>query len=397
MTDVRSETASELDQKSTERASSKQPTPNSRKPRWKFRHRLLLWSFVIWVLVPSLLTAYYMFARAEDQFSSDVAFSVRSEELSPTLDLLGGLQALGGSSSSDTDVLYRFIRSQELVERLDANVDLRSIYSRGYDTDPVFAFDPNGSVEDLVDYLERMILVNYDRSTGLIEIRVKAFDSESATLIASEIKAISTEMINSLAATARDDATRYASSELAQSLERLRAARQAMTEFRSRNQIADPQTEIGVQSGLLTALQTQLSEALIELDLLTDSTRSGDPRLDQARSRVEVIQARIDEERLRFDENGTNGGLSKLIGEYESLLVDREFAEQAYLSALAAHELAQTEARRQSRYLAAYVNPTSASEARYPRRWTTLLLLAAAYLLTWVSAALVGYTLADRR
>jgi capsular polysaccharide transport system permease protein len=88
---------------------------------------------------------------------------------------------------------------------------------------------------------------------------------------------------------------------------------------------------------------------------------------------------------------------STLVGEYERLVVDREFAEKAYVSALSTFDAAQAEARRQSRYLAAYTRPTLAERSLYPQRGLLTLLVAVFAFLTWAIVVLVYYSVRDRR
>ena len=370
--------------------------------RLRARHRATLISFILMVLLPVAITAGYLYTRAVDQYTSTVGFAVRTQEAGQPVDLLGGLTSslAGLSSSSDTDILYEFIRSQALAVKTDAALDLRGHYATPYDTDPVFAFDPGGSTEDLVDYWRAMVKVFYDSGTGLIELRVHAFDPETARAIAQEILDESTAVINRLSAVARDDAMRYAREELERTMARLREARQEMTVFRSRTRIVDPTADLQSQMGVLGTLQQQLAEALVELDLLRDTARADDPRVTQTERRIEVIRDRIDQERDKFSiggEEGTGEDYATIMAEFERLSVDREFAERAYTNALAAYDLALAEARRKSRYLAAYVDPTLAEEALYPERAILTGLVAFFALLIWAVAVLVWYAIRDRR
>jgi len=355
-------------------------------------------SFVAVVVIPSLLALFYMFAVAKDQFTSTVGFSVRSEEISSALGLLSGLTALSRTSSSDISVLYEYLQSQELVRRLDDKLDLRGLYSKaGFD--PVFALDPDGSIEELVAYWKRMVKISYDSGTGLIELRVHAFAPPDAKLIAQQVFDESSQMINELSSIARADATRYAKEELDKSVDRLKQARQAMTEFRSRTQIVDPTASIQGQMGLLNNLQQQLAESYISLHLLRETTREGDPRIADAERRITVVEGLIAGERQKFG-GGADSSVedySTLVGEYERLAVDREFAEKTYLAALAASDEAQAEAQRQSRYLAAHVKPTLAEKSIYPQRLLLTTLVAAALLMAWAIAALIYYAVRDRR
>jgi capsular polysaccharide transport system permease protein len=366
--------------------------------RMRRRHWLLGVSFVLCVILPTLVSGYYLYTHAADQYASKVGFSVRSEETGSAFELLGNLTSISGSSSSDTDILYEFIQSQEMVEEVDAELDLRRIFSKP-DNDPVFTLDPEASIEDMVDYWSRMVRLVYDPGTGLIEVEVRAFDPLDAQKIAQNLFDRSSAMINELSAVARADVTRYAREELDQALGRLKDARKALTLFRNETQIVDPSADIQGQMGLLNSLQAQLAETLIELDLLAETARSDDPRVEQAKRKTVVIEKRIAEERRKLGVSGAGDTrvFADLVGQFESLQVDLEFAEKAYVSALSAYDTAVAEARRQSRYLTAYLRPTLAETPQYPQREILLAVIALILFGSWTILSLVYYSLRDRR
>lgn len=363
------------------------------------RHIGLLLAFGALVVLPTVLSAFYLFAIAHDQFHSTVGFSVQKKDSASPVEFLGGITSLSGSATSDADILYEYIRSQEMVETVDAMLDLRSIYNKP-EFDPVFTFDPDKSIEDLVNYWQRVVRVYYDSGTGLIELKVLAFTPQDATQVTQAIFEESSRMINEISNIAREDITRYANEEVEIAVERLKKARQAVTEFRSRTQIVDPSADIQGQMGLLNTLQAQLAEALIDMDILADNTRTGDSRLDQAKTRIAVIRARIIEERKKLgvgDTSGREGSYATLVSEYERLTVDREFAEASYTAALAGYDAALADARRQNRYLAAYIKPTEAQSSQYPRRFALVALIGLFSFLTWSISSLIYYSIRDRR
>ena len=382
--------------------------PVATPARLRPRHRGLALAFLLMVLLPVAGSAWYLYARAADQYASTLGFTVRSEDVSSAADILGGLGAsLGVSSggSNDTDILYEFIRSQEIVAAIDASLDLRRLYARHHASDPVFGFDSTGMIEDLTAYWSRMVRISYDAGSGLMELRVLAFDPASAQRIAEAIYAESSGMINALSASARTDATRYAAEDLDLAVERLKQAREALTAFRVANQIVDLTADLQGQMGLLNTLQAQLAEALIELDLMVSTTREDDPRLLQAQRRIEVIEARIADERRKFSAGGSaiasdaptdDTGYATTVAEFERLSVDREFAERAYIAALSAYDGARAEANRQSRYLAAYIRPTLAEKSEFPQRELIIGLVALFSLLIWAILSLIYYALRDR-
>ena len=311
--------------------------PTSASPtRARPRHYGIVFSFFLLVLAPLALTIYYLFTIAHDQYASTIGFAVRSEEVTDTLGLLGGLASLSGTSSSDTDILYEFIQSQDMIAEISKTLDLRDLYSWPKD-DPVFTLAKDAPIEDLVDYWQRMVKIDYSSGTGLIEVQVRAFRPEDAQQIARQIMITSTVMINDLSAIARSDATGYAKDELEQAVDRLKTARASMTQFRSQSGIIDPGTDLQAQMGLLSSLDAQLAAAYIERNLLTETNNSSDPRLEKANRRITVIENLIEEERQKFGlgDNSIPGSAdySALVGEFERLMVDREYAEQTYVGA----------------------------------------------------------------
>ena len=379
-----------------------QVQPIAGPARMHRRHWGLLSSFVLLVLLPLAAVILYLATFANDQYASTAGFTVRSQESGGATELLGGLtQFAGGNTASDSDILYAFIQSQEMVAVLDQRLNLADHYAQPWPGDWAFALWPDATLEDLVWYWQRVLGVSYDSGTGLIEVQVVALDADMAQAITREIVRESQDRINALNTQAREDAMGYARADLDQAVVRLKEAREALTRFRTRTKIVDPEADIQGRMGVMNNLQQQLAEALIEFDLLRGTTSETDPRLTKAQQRIDVIRDRIGIERATFTSDNTDTGAvgedyPTLIAEFESLSVDREYAEQTYRAALTALEVARDDAARQSRYLATYIKPTLATEAQYPRRVVLTALAALFLVLLWSILALVFYSIRDR-
>jgi len=245
--------------------SSAQPAPVPFRPasapaaqpvglaRPRMRHWALFTSFLVCVLVPLAAVIWYLQTQALDRYASHVGFSVRTEENQSPLELLGGITGLSRGSASDTDILVAYIHSQQMIRSVDARLDLRDLFDKP--GDPVFALGPGSRIEDLERYWRRMVQVLHDPGSGLIDVRVTAFEPEHAQAIAEAIHAESTRLVNDLSAIARTDATCYAKADLDAAQAQLRSARAALTAFRSRTQIVDPEADLERRMGLLNMLQ----------------------------------------------------------------------------------------------------------------------------------------------
>lgn len=367
------------------------------------RHWGLIFSFIAMVLAPLGALVFYLWFIAVDQYASTAGFTVRQEEGASANDLLGGLaQFAGTGTGTDSDILYEFIQSQEIIEAIDNRMDLRGHYSANWPEDWMFSLWKDATLEDMIWFWQRVVRISYDQSSGLTEVRVLAFDPDYAQQIAEQIVVKSQQMINALNTQAREDAMRYARFDLDEAVERLKVAREALTQFRTRTRIVDPAADIQGRMGVMANLQQQLAEALIEHDLLTDTASSSDPRVKNARRLIDVIRQRIALERETFTSDSTETGAvgedyPSLIAEFERLSVDREFAEETYRAALLSLGVARANAARQSRYLAAYIPPTLSQTSEFPQRFILIGLAALFVGMIWSILMLVFYSLRDRR
>lgn len=377
------------------------PVPTTEPARTRPRHYALVASLLVLVVLPFAATVSYLWGRAAPEYHSETAFSVRSEGPgAAAAGILGALTQIGGGSASDVNVLYDFIRSQEIVERVDAKLDLRTIWNRA-DGDPVFTLGADGSTEALLEHWRRMVQVDLESSEGIITVKAFAFTPEEARAIARAVLAESDTLVNALSDKAREDAVSFAERTLAEVERRLRGLRQDMARFRHEHRMIDPSGDVAGQAGLLNALQHELAQSLVERDMLLSYTEPTDQRVVQADRRIDAIGKRIEAERDSLQDGGAGGGtggaLPEVVGAYEELKVDLEFANTAYTHALAGLAAAQAEASRQSRYLVPHVQPTLADTALYPRKVLIAGMAGLFLVLGWSVLLLVYYNVRDNR
>ena len=299
----------------------------------------------------------------------------------------------------DGQVLYDFIQSQQIVETVRAAIPLEDYYNRE-PGDWVYALGRDQPVEDIVDYWNRVVDVSLDPATGILTVEARAFRAREAQRIAAEILAASANLVNQLTEAAREDAVRHAAHELAEAKENLRTIRVRLRDFRNLEQEVDPSQNARVAISLVAGLEEELSQARVKLELLSSTLDDSAPRIVLLRRQIESLEARIAAERTRLGtgaaEDGGQRALSQVVGEFEELVVDREFAEQAYTLALATYQQAQAEARRRQRYLAAHIEPTLSEEAEYPGRPMVLGAIFLLALAFWSILVLGAYNLRDR-
>ncbi len=263
-----------------------------KKTRPRKRHYLILSSFVVMFVLPFAVAVAYLFGLSADQYHSQTAFSVRSKEFATPLDVLGAFTQTGNSTTADSEILNDYILSQPMVEALDAEFDLRTMFNR-QPQDFIFSLRDAPAIEDLVDYWQRMVSVSVDSSTGVIELSTRAFSAQDSHLLAQAIIAKSVALINDLSRIAREDATKFAREDLETAEIRLKAIRLKVRNFRNAAQIIDPQADIASQMGVLSALENQLADALVEREVLLTYAEPDDPRATQLNRRIQAIRSQM--------------------------------------------------------------------------------------------------------
>lgn len=369
------------------------------KARLKKRHKGVFLTFTVLVLVPLVVTSFYLFAFAQDQYVSRTGFTLRQEDENKAqpIDMVSFFS--GSTQQVSGELLYEFIQSQTMVERVQSEINLTEHYTKNWPKDVAFSLWNNPSIEDVTWFWRRFVVVSYDRASQLFDIEVRAFSPELAQKIAQIIIEESQKAINALNDKAREDTTALAKRDLDTAQEHLREARSALAEFRAQTRIVDPVNDIESRSGVVSRLQQELAQTLIERDMLRTTAQAGDLRHARLENRIKIIRARIDSEKNAISaENSFQGGASypEILSDYESLQVDLEFAQNAYIAARSALDDARIAALRQGLYLAVFIPPTKAQDATYPKRFLLIATLGGFFLMLWAIIVLIYYSLKDR-
>lgn len=377
-------------------ASRRQPALGSDQ-RW--RRRIIKVSFLLVVALPTLIVVGYYACFASDQYAAETRFAVRSATTVQTPDLLGLISG-GGSSTTIADayVVIDFVRSRRILELLAVRFDTKAIFARP-DADWWARLDPTLAIEDVIVYWRRMVSVGFDTTSQIMTIQVRAFTRDDALMLTTAILKLSEQLINDLSARARSDAVKIAEHEVERMEERLRAARLALRTFREERQELDPRKKAEARQQMIERLQSELTSARAKLQAQRQQMVEAAPSVVYQVNLIKALEKQIDEERTRIattdaasSSDGTIGGL---IADYEALTIDREFAEKAYVSALASLERVRLDAARQQRYLATIVPPAMPEDALYPRRILNSLIVLIGLFCVWGLSVLIGLAVRD--
>jgi len=356
----------------------------------KRRIRLPGLGFLLIVVLPTLLSGIYYFGIAADQFVSEARFVVRSSTRSAPSGGLGSFLTNVGISRSqdDTFPVNDFIMSRDAAKLLVDNQQLRSILSRP-EADLVARF-PNfytrDTFEDLFKRYKDLVTVTLDSSSGISALSVKSFRARDSLMVATALLTDAEALVNRMNARARHDAITVAQSEVDRAEKRVSDVQAALTKFRTVQNTLDPTK---ASTGLLEMIGRLSQESASSKAQLSELLRTSpqSPQIPGLRNRVGALDRQIAEEQRKIV--GDNSSIATSLGDYERLLLSREFADKSLSSAIGSLEAARVEAQRQQLYLEHVVEPNLADAALYPKRYNGT----AVVLLTCLLVYSIGWLL----
>lgn len=353
-------------------------------------------SFIAAVLVPVFLIGLYYLFLSSDQYRSEMRFAVRGTERS-TLENLG-LSAIPGASeqAGDAYIVIDYIHSKQVILDIQQKlgIDLRQFFSRP-DIDIAYRIDPNMPLEKFINYWRWMIDASYNSTTSITTFEVTAFNGQDAAAIANAVLKVSGELVNDLSTKARLQLISNAQTEVTRTEDRLIKARQELTAFRNLIGTPDPTLRSVSDQAIIQELEKQLLDRKSrKASLISTTVDTNSPSVRVLDRQIEALTALLDEKRRAQGSSDTETAANQLT-QYNSLMLEQEFSEKAYTTALASLETSQAEARRQDRYFAIAVEPNVPEIALHPLRLINTFVAFLALCVIWLIGYLVAQAIRD--
>ncbi len=363
----------------------------------------LLTSVLFWLffVLPLGVGITYYYKYASNQYQSSAHFTIE-ENGKVSFDPLGALTGLAGPvpSTRDALIIKDFIESRQVIEEIKHQVDIKKLYARS-DKDWLSRLPEDASIEDIVEYWQKKVRVNFDTTSGITKLSVMAFEPEDSVKIIKAILKVSERLVNSLSEKARQDTLRFAEKELAKAEDALIEARAKVTRFREQQKAISPEKNVEIQVSLVASLEAELATAEANLRSVRMQLQDGTPKVRAAFNRVSSLKQQIQKEKARLsyrsmqNKKKPSKSLSKLIAKQEELLTEQGFAEKKYESALLLMEQASIDSSKQHRYLTVIVQPQLPEEAVKPDQPHDYIVLFLSCLLFWGISSLVIASIRD--
>lgn len=347
---------------------------------------IILGSFWIMVVLPSLTGIIYYGLIASDQYISEAKFTVSGGEI-PKLDSIAALTGIPARSViQDTQIVTNYIESRAAVEKLDSQINIRRLYSRP-EADWFARFNPNKPIEKFVSYWKKMVDVSIKMPSGIVELKVRAFTPEDSERIARAVLAISEQLINDLNIRMNRDAVANAEQQLDRASARLLRAQANLEKARNDEGLLDVNKAADALNGLITETQGTLLQLQQTYNSQRDTVLETAPQMRALKARIDATKAQISEleEKLTSNTNSltTKPTLAGSMTRFSELDLERQIAERLYSGAVASLELSRATAERKEMYVNAFVRPVVPEQSEYPRRLLFSCLILISCLAIW--------------
>ncbi|TXM70820.1 capsule biosynthesis protein [Methylobacterium sp. WL103] len=361
----------------------------------------LVQRFSLFVLLPTAVVAFYLFAIASDQYIAEAQFAVRGNvEPMENVSLGEYTSLIQKHNSQDSYIVRDFINSQAMVDAVEKSLGVSRMFSRK-EADFWARYRAPQPIEELTKYWQEHVLARIDAISGVIQLSVRAFTPEDALAIAKDVIARSEVLINEISRRAQADMVKQAEVDSVASEERLRKATLDIQRYRNHWGIIDP---IKSAESTLTTMMTLRKDKLKaenDLQVLRGSN------LDEKSRSIQVLAATVAaidsqmkglQDQLTTD-GGSAGGatMTNALLEYEGLMVERTIAEKLNEMANTILDKARVSAGKQHIFLTAFVPPMIPTDSLYPKRWHQLAVLFFCFVVLWSSVSLIVGGIRDQR
>nr|WP_236846180.1 capsule biosynthesis protein [Campylobacter sp. P0136] len=329
-------------------------------------NRLDSFKTVIYIMI--VVIFYYTFIAA-DRYVSNVSLSVKSTDGGSPVSLSGieSLVGVASSSTEDIKLLQEYIKSFDMLQKLDEKINLRSLYEK-QKLDLFFRIYSSTSKESYLKYYRDRIHILFDDATGLLNVAVEGFSPEDARNISAAILEECERFINEISHNIAREQLRFAQGELESAKQKYKDAKNELLAFQNEYGVFDPQSLAKTKAGFITEIELQISKKETELNTMRSYLNDNAPEIAALKAELRAHKEQLEKERRKVASNASQDKLNDVVAQFEALYLNLSFAEDVYKTAITAVETTRIEIGRKAKQVVVIQSPYVPDSAAYPNK-----------------------------
>ncbi|MCG5514237.1 chain-length determining protein [Ectothiorhodospira shaposhnikovii] len=310
--------------------------------------------------------ATYWSLLSTDRYVSQANVVLQTPQIAPPTLSFASLMT-GGGNMADMLLLRDHLLSVDMARKLDEAFDLRGHYSdRRIDRFSRLS-DADLPLEKFHRHYLRRVKVEMDEYAQIMRIRASAYDPDLAQAMVIKLMREGEAHMNAMGQRLATEQVRFIEIQVADLQRRLEQARENLLAFQNRHGLVSPTGTVESLSTVVASLEAELAKLSARQMALSESQSPTSPEMVRLRSEIQAIRNQIDIERTRMAAQ-SGDALNRLAAEYETLLLQVEFARELYANALASLENTRVEAARTLKQVSVLQEATYPQYAMEPRR-----------------------------
>jgi capsular polysaccharide transport system permease protein len=334
-------------------------------------------SFLVAVIVPTLVVGLYLALFSKDQYRAEMRLAVRGnvEKLAGAEDwgYFGFLIRL--NNNQESLILATYIRSRAMIERVEKRLDLRTIFNRPrLDVWARLGSDP--TIDDFERYWQRMVDVSVQAISGIVTVQVRAFTPADALAILEAVRVESEDLVNELSDRTRADTMASAERRLVAEAADLSDVRLSFQRYRGEQGVIDAGAAAKGAVDDASDLEKERIRRATELAAARQTLDADAPSLRHLGPRIQAIDDSLANVRrgtpVPGDPNAAGASPHQRL-KYDWLTVQNDMSEHRVKSAETALDRARADLDKQQVFLSVFSPPALPERPSFPNRGKALL------------------------
>ncbi|OCP10163.1 hypothetical protein BC374_15160 [Ensifer sp. LC13] len=361
-------------------------------------------SFLLTVVLPTLLTLVYYTLVASDIYVAEAKLSVREayepsyqdslDSSNSVTSIIGKIGIGGGAATSqDSMIILDYLKSRSVIVDIGGKPKLRQVFGKA-SIDWFSRLDADDDLESIWAYWKKHVVTYVDSTSNILTLKVRGYTPDDAFWLARELTRQSEVLVNTISRRNREDALDTAAGEVNRAMAELATARADILSFQRRTKTIDPQDTAKQILSLVAELTVKKIELEGELKALQLSGAANKPGEKYRRINLDAINKQLDDLQKSLTSNDSSA-LSDHLKDYELLKLKEKFAEQLYTVARNSMEEARRKLTNQQLYVVVIVPPLIPDSSVYPKPLEQAAVTFLALLVFWAIASLLVATVRD--
>lgn len=274
---------------------------------------------------------------------------------------------IAGVNRSDQLLLREYLLSFDMLKKLDQALDLRAHYSdRSRDVVSRMWFT-DASMEWFHRHYLSRVSVDYDDFSGVLRIRVQAYDPPTAQAIASMLVQEGERYMNQIGHELAEVQVSFLTTQVNQAHERFLQASQSLLAFQNEKGLVSPQSTTESMSAIIARLEDQSAQIQTQLASLPKSLDQNHPNITMLRQSLAAVNRQIAQEKAKLAAP-SGKTLNFTVEEFQRLEMEVTFTGDIYKTALIGLEKGRMDATRMLEKVSVLQAPTLPEYPMEPRR-----------------------------